>query len=103
MEGRMTLQEGILYIKIPKELDHHAATEIKEKADRLLEKNSVKMIMFDFEETDFMDSSGIGMIMGRYKLIHYMGGRIGACNLKDRVKKIFCMSGLETIVEMVKE
>lgn len=103
METRITMKDGTLYIKVPKELDHHAATEIKNKADSLVERNSINMILFDFGETEFMDSSGIGMIMGRYKLMHYMGGRIGACNLKERVKKIFCMSGLETIVELVKE
>lgn len=99
----MNMEDGTLIIRVPRELDHHAATEIKNKADNLIERNSVKRIVFDFKETEFMDSSGIGMIMGRYKLMHYMGGRVTACNLKDRVKKIFCMSGLETIVELVKE
>lgn len=99
----MEMKDGTLTIRVPKELDHHTATEIKNKADSLVERNSIERIVFDFKETEFMDSSGIGMIMGRYKLMHYMGGRVVACNLKTRVKKIFCMSGLETIVELVKE
>ena len=55
-----------LVIHLPKELDHHNAEEIKREADRLLGTRNIRSIIFDFEKTSFMDSSGIGMIMGRY-------------------------------------
>lgn len=99
----MNMADGTLTIQVPKELDHHAADEIKSRADSLVERNTIQRIVFDFKETEFMDSSGIGMIMGRYKLMNYLGGRVAACHLKERVRKIFCMTGLETIVELMKD
>ncbi len=103
MENRITVTEGTMVIRVPKELDHHTATEIKECTDFLVEKEGIRTIVFDFGETDFMDSSGIGMLMGRYKLMRCAGGHLKACNLKPRVAKIFTMSGLETIVELIRK
>lgn len=103
MEQRMRLQGNVLRICLPKELDHHAAMEIKKEADPFLESGVVEQIVFDFSETEFMDSSGIGMIMGRYRLLHLMGGKIQACHLGKQVQRIFQMSGLDSIVELIKE
>lgn len=100
---KMNITEGTLIICVPRELDHHTATEIRERSDSMITGADINRIVFDFSETEFMDSSGIGMIMGRYRQMHYMGGKVAACNMKNRVKKIFCMSGLETIVELIKE
>ena len=66
-----------LTIHMPKELDHHNAEEIKREADRLLGTRNIRSIIFDFEKTSFMDSSGIGMIMGRYKNIRFAGNGAG--------------------------
>ncbi len=103
MGKRIEKQGNILMIHLPKELDHHTAQEIREDADRFLGGGMVERIVFDFSETEFMDSSGIGMIMGRYRLLHLMGGKVSACHLKKQVQRIFQMSGLDSIVELVKE
>ncbi len=103
MGKKIEKQGNILKIHLPKELDHHTAQEIREEADRFLGGGMVEQIVFDFSETEFMDSSGIGMIMGRYRLLHLMGGKIYACHLKKQVRRIFQMSGLDSIVELVKE
>lgn len=70
------IQENCLTIFLPHELDHHSAEEIRKLSDRLVEKNHIKHIIFDFKETNFMDSSGIGVIMGRYKQISLFGGAV---------------------------
>ena len=64
------VQENCLTIFLPHELDHHNAEEIRRESDHLIIRNHIRYIIFDFAETDFMDSSGIGMIMGRYRQIN---------------------------------
>ncbi len=75
MEKIFAIKGTNLTIHMPKELDHHNAEEIKREADRLLGTRNIRSIIFDFEKTSFMDSSGIGMIMGRYKNIRFAGER----------------------------
>ena len=60
-------------------------------------------IIFDFQETNFMDSSGIGVIMGRYKLVYLLGGEVWAVHANERMKKILTMSGGTKIIQMYEE
>lgn len=83
------VQENCLTIFLPHELDHHNAEEIRRESDHLIIRNHIRYIIFDFAETDFMDSSGIGMIMGRYRQIYMLGGEICAAHANERVKKNF--------------
>ena len=65
MEEYMKKRGTMLIVYIPRELDHHFAQQITGAIDQELERGAVKQLVFDFSDTDFMDSSGIGMIMGR--------------------------------------
>ncbi len=67
-------------------MDHHNAEEMKREADAVIDRNHIKYIIFDFEKTDFMDSSGIGVIMGRYKTICLIGGEVwgSACKCENQ-------------------
>lgn len=87
-----------LVIKLNRELDHHNAVTLREKSDRLIEKGNVKYIIFDFEESAFMDSSGIGVIMGRYKKVIFTGGKVAVTNVNNAVDRIFRLSGLYKII-----
>ena len=100
---RYEVQENCLTIFQPNELDHHNAEEIRRKADRLIEKHHIKCVIFDFTETNFMDSSGIGVIMGRYRMVHLLGGEVWAANTNDRMKKILVMSGVTKIIQIYEE
>lgn len=97
------VQENCLTIFLPKELDHHNAEDIRKMADRLIEKNHIKYVIFDFKNTNFMDSSGIGVIMGRYKMIYLLGGEVWAVHANERMKKILTMSGVTRIIQMFEE
>ena len=66
--------DNCLMVRMPEEVDHHRASYICEGADRLLVRENVENVVFDFEDTRFMDSSGIGIIMGRYRKISCFGG-----------------------------
>lgn len=101
MEYRV--QENCLTIFLPHELDHHNAKELKKKADHLIEKNHIRYIIFDFSETDFMDSSGIGVIMGRYKRVYLLGGEVCAVHTNERIRKILNMSGITKIMQIYEE
>ena len=102
MEGFKVI-DGCLYIMLPEEVDHHKAAYISENADVFILKESVNNVVFDFENTKFMDSSGIGIIMGRYKKISCFGGRVFAIHADRQMKRILHMSGLHKIVEIVEE
>jgi len=85
-------------VKINEEIDHHTCEKIKGKIDLAIEFRKAKYLIFDFDGVNFMDSSGIGLIMGRYKLISKNGGQAIMVNLKPTVRKIFQMSGIFKIL-----
>lgn len=97
------VEENCLTIFLPGELDHHNAEEIRKISDRLIENNHIKYIIFDFKETNFMDSSGIGVIMGRYKTVYLLGGEVWAVHANERIKKILTMSGVAKIIQIYEE
>ena len=104
MEQKMeeyAIIENYLCIKMPKEVDHHGAAGIRECADRLILDDKVKNIVFDFEDTTFMDSSGIGIIIGRYRKISCFGGKVYAINTSERITRLLKSSGLSSIIEII--
>ncbi len=92
-----------LFVKLPPEIDHHNAEELRKEADRLLKKRLIRRMVFDFEKTVFMDSSGIGMIMGRYKIMRFMGGDVTAVHVNDRMRRILKMSGICKLIDICDE
>ena len=93
--------DNCLMIKLPEEIDHHRAGFICENADRLLVRDEVCNVVFDFENTRFMDSSGIGIIMGRYRKIACFGGKVYAIHADRQIQRILMVSGLNKIVEVL--
>lgn len=94
--------DNYLCIKMPREVDHHGAAGIRENADRLLVNEQVKNIVFDFEDTTFMDSSGLGIIIGRYRKISCFGGKVYAIHADDRIKRMLQTSGMTAVIEVLK-
>lgn len=87
-----------LIIYITQDLDHHAVISLREQSDRLIDAGNIRHIIFDFADTDFMDSSGIGLIMGRYKRVMFRGGKAAVSSVSAGVDRIFQMSGLYKII-----
>ena len=92
-------KENVLIIRLKADLDHHTAVTVRETADTLLARSRAKNILFDFTGVDFMDSSGIGVIMGRYRQVIFQGGRVAVMGVGANVDRIFKISGLYKIVE----
>lgn len=88
-----------LVVKINEEIDHHSCSILKDKLDVAINLSKIDKLIFDFNGVNFMDSSGIGMIMGRYKCIQKNSGKVVITGLQPTVKKIVQMSGLYKILE----
>ncbi len=103
MKEMFQMQGACLTIRLPKELDHPNADWIRKETDRLMERRYVKKIVFDFADTTFMDSSGIGVIMGRYRALGLQGGSIRAEHVGDRIYRILQLSGVHRFIEISRE
>lgn len=94
-------RKKMLLFKITEEIDEFKAKEIRRKADYEIERFMPKRVIFDFNRVSFMDSSGIGMIIGRYKQTSMLGGKMEITNLRPAVRKIFEMSGVLKLISEV--
>ncbi len=86
-----------LIISLNAELDHHLADEMREVIDDVIDNRGVKYCIFDFSKIGFMDSAGIGLIMGRYKKLRDKGN-ISIAGANESIKRILLISGLHKIV-----
>lgn len=98
VQEKQTIVDKTLWIFVPEELDHHSAEQIAKEADRQVQRREIQEIIFDFSDTVFCDSSGIGMIMGRYKVMKALGGTVRAIHVPHRVRKILMLSGIMKII-----
>lgn len=99
MEMKYRAENRQLTIQLCGELDHHAAKAIMEGMDRCMEQNLPSKTILDLGGLTFMDSSGIGVVLGRYKTLSRRGGTVAVRQPTPHVNQIFRMSGLYQIVE----
>ena len=79
------------------EIDHHTAGKIREKVDSAVIKNQIRVLKLNFREVSFMDSSGIGLIMGRFRLMQSRGGELKVVEVPERLKRLMLMAGLSQL------
>lgn len=101
MEEQFCVIDNCLMIKMPEEIDHYKSGFICENADKYIVGKNVNHVVFDFEATRFMDSSGIGIIMGRYNKIALFGGKVFVLHADKQIKRILLLSGINKIVEIM--
>ena len=90
-----------LFACLKGEIDHHTAPELREVIDEALSLSErATVLVLDFSEVSFMDSSGVGLVMGRYRYAATLGKKVRVENLDDRNYKIMKMSGIEKIAEI---
>jgi stage II sporulation protein AA (anti-sigma F factor antagonist) len=89
---------AVLVIHLPKELDHHNCLDLKYETDLLLAENYVSRIVFDFSNTEFMDSSGIGVLLNRYKQMAGSGGSVAIYGVGAQVHRILNVGGLARLM-----
>ena len=91
-----------LTFEIHEEIDEYVVQNMRRRIDNEIERYMPKEVIFDFNKVSFMDSAGIGLIIGRYKLASILGGKVEVTNLTVPVRKIFEMSGILKIIPEVK-
>lgn len=90
-------EDKLLLLEITEEIDHHTTEKIRRKADDEITRFMPRKVVFDFSNVTFMDSAGIGMVLGRYKMMKMLGGSLELVNVNSNVKKIFEMCGVSKI------
>lgn len=88
-----------LVVHMSGELDHHSAEEARNKIDDRLDRNNIKKLILDFNKVTFMDSSGIGVVIGRYKRLNMKKGSIAVVRVNNPVNKVFELSGMYKIIQ----
>lgn len=94
------VKEDVLIVRLSGELDHHEAEKLRSKWQNILYENPVKHVIVNLKQVTFMDSSGIGVILGRYKEVVQLGGKMIVCSVTPSIKRLFEMSGLFKIVHL---
>ncbi|MBQ7638717.1 MAG: anti-sigma factor antagonist [Clostridia bacterium] len=97
----ITFANSVMTASLTGEIDHHSAKEMREKIDFELIKRKPSKLILDFSGVTFMDSSGVGLVMGRYKKCSAIECRTSVTGLRERDKKIMKMSGLINVVEFI--
>lgn len=88
-----------LIISLLGELDHHSAEEVRVKIDDRIDRDNIKKVILDFSQVTFMDSSGIGVVIGRFKKMQNRDGKVCVADVNKTVNKVFEISGMYKIIE----
>lgn len=98
MESKFYDEDKLIVFKITDEIDDHSVQMIRRRVDYEIERYMPKKIVFDFDSVTFMDSAGIGLIIGRYKFARMLGASLELSNLSTSIRKIFEMSGILKLI-----
>ena len=90
-----------LIFEIEEDIDECCVQKIRRRIDNEIQRYMPKEVIFDFSNVSFMDSAGIGLIIGRYKLINMIGGELKIANVNTQIQKIFEMSGVVKIIPII--
>lgn len=97
MPLNIRIDEDELFATLAGEIDHHHAKDLRETIDNVCAANLPSTLVLDFGGVSFMDSSGIGLIMGRYKLMSDLGGSVRVVNVPEHLKKVMQLAGLQKL------
>lgn len=103
LKSRYMEKDRLLFIEITEEIDHHTTEEIRRKMDREMERCMPRKVIFDFSGVTFMDSAGIGLLLGRYRLAMLLGAKLNIIHAQNSIKKILEMSGILKIIPILEE
>ncbi|HCC00020.1 MAG TPA: anti-anti-sigma factor [Ruminococcaceae bacterium] len=90
----------ILTVFLEGEIDHHIAKSIREEIDMSIERVHPATLALDFGEVTFMDSSGIGLVMGRYREMKQLNGSVTVKNAPASIRKVMRLAGLDKLAHI---
>lgn len=103
MNVKHFIEDKVLLFEFTEELDHHIAEKLRKRSDYEIQRFMPKKVIMDFKKVNFMDSAGIGLIIGRYKSTNCYGGTLELMNVNNKIKRIFEMSGVLKIVPIIQD
>ncbi len=103
MESNYMEKDRLLVCKLTEEMDEYCVQKLRGRVDYEIQRYMPKKIIFDFSSVSFMDSAGIGFLIGRYKFATMIGAEVELYNLQNSVKKIFEMSGVLKLISETDE
>ena len=102
MEIQTQLHRQSLVVRMHGELDHHNAVKVRQAVDTFLTRGVVRNLVLNLYGLSFMDSSGVGVILGRYRLIRKKGGRMALCRVPEAVRRVLHISGVPQVIPVEK-
>lgn len=100
MEIELKLHRETLLVRLRGELDHHSSGQLRQAVERDLEKGRARNVVFSLQGLSFMDSAGVGVLLGRYRRIKARGGRMAVCSATEAVSKLLKISGILSIIPL---
>ncbi len=100
MPAEFSKKENVLIISPCGEIDHHETKKLRDEIDREIAKLSPEKIVFDFSRTSFMDSSGLGLILGRYRKALNAGIEVEIVNPGEKISRILIMAGIDKYISI---
>ena len=97
MSVQLSYRDGVLTARLSGEIDHHAAREMREAIDDTAQKVKPACLRLDFSQVPFMDSSGIGLILGRVRLLQYWKGRVVLCGMSAQLGRMVELAGISSL------
>ena len=94
---KITENEDSITVYLTGDIDHHSARSIREDTDAVVQMKKPSVLNLDFSGVNFMDSSGIGFIMGRYRLMSLYGGSVRVVNVPESLARMMNLSGLSAL------
>lgn len=101
MSVQIQVRGQTICAKLVGDIDHHSAKELRCEIDAAVSENGAKELILDFASVTFMDSSGIGLVMGRYKTISEQGGRLIIAKMPDYIRKVMRLAGVNRLAKIV--
>lgn len=101
MDITTLVKDDKMIIYLTGEIDHHSSREIRDGMDRLIVTHRPSVFILDLSGVDFMDSSGLGLVLGRYRKIKELGGDMYIANAGERTMKILKMAGVDKLIKSV--
>lgn len=98
MEITLIPKQRMVLVRVSGEIDHHTSERIRREIEKEILRSGAINIAFDFGRVSFMDSSGIGMIIGRYKTVTALGGSVIIYDATEQIKRLIEMSGLSSLI-----
>ncbi len=101
MGVQLQMKQGELIALLDGEIDHHGARELREEIDAAVQRTKPRLLTLDFSGVQFMDSSGVGLIMGRYRMMSEWGGEVCVANLPPRLEKLVSLAGIRELCTVI--